>query len=222
MGMRNITKTVKIEMVRELLLKNDEFLEEALQIIYEHQTWSEKVSERTRYVNKIGFNRPDGAKLSQYADLLAQGHHLKGQSLADARDRMVKYAKQLTESEEIQSLFFESQITGVILSETPLAVQIQAKNQVIWVPKSAIHSRYFSEKPGVQEFLVDQWVIRKKLGRFITGAIHGETELALQLQLPDKALIWVPKSVIYSTYDSTSHADQPFLVADWFLQSKNL
>ena len=209
-------------MIRGFLLENDEFLEEAIRIIYGYQTWSEKIREKTQFVNYIGFNKPDGSKLSHYADLISKGNHLQGRALSDTRERMVKYARQLTASEEIQSLFFQSQLRGEIVGETALALQIKVKHQAIWVPKSTIHSRYFPEKAGEQDFLVDQWVISKKLGAFITGRICKTTDLALQIQFTDKSVVWVPKSVIYSHYDVADPMDQQFLIANWFIQTKQL
>ena len=162
--MRTNTKATKIAMIRHLLLTNTAFLEEALRIIYEHQTMEEKMWHSTHCINNTGFNKLDAPDLSRYANLIAHHGHLQGQALADARRRMVKYARQLADSETVQARLLQLQIQGTIQRETPRALLI---------------------KVGQQE-------------------------------------LWIPKSVIYSPYDANTNSNQPFLIADWFLQSKGL
>ena len=159
-----ITKKGKIAMVRHLLLNNNEFLEEAIRILYGYQTWDEQRRGRTRLTNNLGFNKTDATDLTYYANLIAKGVHLQGQNLSNARRRMFKYAGQLAGFEKIQAILFQSQVRGTIIRETPLALLIKVRQQEIWVPKSKIYSRYTPENLEEQEFLLDQWIITQKLG----------------------------------------------------------
>jgi len=203
-------------------LKSDEFLEQAIWIIYEYQTSDEKMHYITRRINSIGFNKLDAPDLSHYAILISKGMHLQGQALINARMRMIKYTKQLAASEKIQSFFSHSQVQGTILRETSLAVLIRVRQQEIWVPKSMIFSPYSCPNPEEQEFLLDQRIISQKLGTFISGRLQKETDRALLLQFTNNQVVWVPKSIIYSSYDSKEKLNQPFLLANWFIQNNGL
>jgi hypothetical protein len=159
-----ITKKGKKAMILHLLLNNNEFLEEAIRILYGYQTWDEQRRGKTQLTNNLGFNKTDAPDLTYYANLIAKGVHLQGQNLSNARKRMIKYAAQLAGFEKIQAILFQSQVRGTIIRETPLALLIKVKQQEIWVPKSKVYSRYFPGNPEEQEFLLDQWVIAQKLG----------------------------------------------------------
>jgi hypothetical protein len=160
--MRIYTKTAKIGMIQHLLRTNNEFLEEAIRIIYEHQTMEEKMWHSTHCINNTGFNKIDAPDLSHYANLITHHGHLQGQALANARRRMVKYARQLADSETIQTRLLQLQVQGAIQRETPLALLIKVGQQELWIPKSVIYSPYDVNINSNQPFLLAEWFMQSK------------------------------------------------------------
>jgi len=214
---RDITRKAKEKLVLILLATDNLFLERAIAIIYARQTHDERATSRTRYVNQIGFNRVDALPLSTLANKVKKGRHLTAQEAREARNRMRKYAGQLVQAPELQQLFWQSTLMGEILGDTQKALQIRVSDgsSPIWVPKSLIHSKY--DRKGVQRVLVEPWFIEKEIAGVITGTIMRETDQAICIQEEgEDAVRWVPKSVIYSTYESETV--QAFLVAKWFLE----
>lgn len=166
-------------MLRDLLQNSTAFLEQALCIIYAYQTIDEKVRDATRVRNGIGFNRPDAGPLSIYARRILDRRHLWGKSLVDAQNRMPKYAGQLIQSAEIQSIFQDTKPTeqtilnaeewykkpaqflmGHLVHETERALLIyfDEEEREIWVPKSQIFSRIANKY-----FLIADWFVKKDI-----------------------------------------------------------
>ena len=56
----------------------------------------------------------------------------------------------------------------------------------------------------------------------ISGFIKGETDKALRIDITNGDENWFPKSVIKSSFDIESHAEQSFLVDSWFLEKNNI
>ncbi|GAH87586.1 unnamed protein product, partial [marine sediment metagenome] len=55
-----------------------------------------------------------------------------------------------------------SQINGVIEGETEKALLIQFNNdKEIWIPKSVIRSNYDSSNDISQNFIIDNWILKK-------------------------------------------------------------
>lgn len=185
--------------IRELLTKQPKFLKETLCLLYEFQTIDEKVDEYTKHTNMVGFNKPDSTKLSPIADKFQKNRRLTGEEWNDARDRMMKYAGQLSNRPETWWIIEKKfPINANILKETDKALMLEVnatpnrpklfdvtgkrryRDPVIkqkWIPKSTIHSEFDPEEYGEQEFVLDNWVIRKTLElkpSFCTYAIRGK------------------------------------------------
>ena len=88
--------------IREKILTSDVMLERSLLKIYEQQTTSEQNIGATVEHNKVGFTAFDAEFMTSLADQirrnnrLAEGHRLTISQRAVARNRMLKYAKQLS------------------------------------------------------------------------------------------------------------------------------
>lgn len=82
--------------IRKKITTDRRWCERAILALYEKQTAGEKIAGATCVNNGIGFNGPDGNRMSYYARWIISGKHLTGEFLKDAFDRIGKYAKQLT------------------------------------------------------------------------------------------------------------------------------
>ena len=218
--MRDVTKKAKEKLVLNLLSTDNGFLERVISILYTRQTHDERAEARTQYVNQMGFNRPDALPLSTYAQEVGKGQHLTPKECARARDRLRKYVGQLIQAPELEQFFWRSTLIGEVVGETQKALQIQITEgaKPIWVPKSVIHSEYAQK--GVQRFLLEPWFVEKEIAGMITGKVIKETDQALCLKEKGiDAEQWLPKSVIYATYESPE--SQIFLVAKWFLERQS-
>lgn len=88
-----------------LLNTNDIFLERSLVKLFERQTQDEKSASDAKHTNGRGFNKPDSNRLTICAKTILknkgkgvpEGKRLLDWQLEDARPRILKYAKQLTE-----------------------------------------------------------------------------------------------------------------------------
>jgi|307.fasta_scaffold63554_2 hypothetical protein len=72
-------------------------IERAIVALYTRQTAQEQAQGGTLHDNAIGFNGPDGGKLSYYARWLSSGRHLDGKFKDDAHQRIRKYARQIAD-----------------------------------------------------------------------------------------------------------------------------
>ena len=84
------------EQIKDKIKTNQAWLERAIVALFDKQTRDEQATEDTHVNNKIGLNKPDAHKMSYYAKWIMAGKHLNGRFLEDARNRVLKYSKQLT------------------------------------------------------------------------------------------------------------------------------
>ena len=83
------------DMIKDILLKNDEQVKKALLELFAKQTADEQVQETTKYVNMIGFSGADAFILSSFAKQLTERGYLSPKQMDLLRKRIVKYSKQL-------------------------------------------------------------------------------------------------------------------------------
>lgn len=84
-----------VKEIRKNITTNQARCERAILAIYAAQTAEEKQAGKTCLNDGVGFNGPDGGKMSYYAQWLLSGKHLSGSHLKDAFARIGKYAGQL-------------------------------------------------------------------------------------------------------------------------------
>ena len=89
-------QTYTREQIEEKLLSSQAWLERGILAIFERQTNDEQYSEATKYLNAKGFSACDASYLSYTAKWIKSGKHLSGYHVIKARERMMKYAGQLT------------------------------------------------------------------------------------------------------------------------------
>jgi hypothetical protein len=82
--------------VKENLLKSDIWLHRSILAIYNLQAESEKSTESTHLLNKVGFSAFDAKRMSYYAKWIKSDHKLSGRHRDLARAKMLRYSKQLT------------------------------------------------------------------------------------------------------------------------------
>ena len=64
--------------------------------------------------------------------------------------------------EEIKSLGLSSRIEGYYMKENPKSLLIRLPNSLsFWVPKRFIDSEYSNDNNIRQEFIIDNWILRK-------------------------------------------------------------
>lgn len=103
-----MTKTERIQIIREKLRNCDPWILRGLHAIYQRQTEEEQAAERTIEHNGIGFSGIDGDILSSFAERMIQRGYVKEHAPhynlgmffspkqeAILRNRMPKYAGQL-------------------------------------------------------------------------------------------------------------------------------
>jgi hypothetical protein len=95
------TKKEREEKVRSLLLKDNRAVVRAVLAIYHRQTLDEKASESTKETNYQGFCANDATLMTMYAKQILQHGGLSSQQIKIARDRMVRYRRQLAEIAEL-------------------------------------------------------------------------------------------------------------------------
>jgi len=85
-----------LEEIRHKIATNDTWLCRGIIAIYKHQTEDEKRSRTTSEPNGFGYNLKDSFIMSTLAEHLLRGNTLSEQQRRIARDRLSKYARQLT------------------------------------------------------------------------------------------------------------------------------
>ena len=83
------------EEIKELTVKDDKAVMRAIVRLYNLQTAQEQQIGETKESNKVGFNGPDGPRLSYYAKWIQEKGPLTGTHINHARNRVKKYAGQL-------------------------------------------------------------------------------------------------------------------------------
>jgi hypothetical protein len=86
----------KVEEIKSKLEINNRLVERAITLIYQFQTEDEKQTFFARHDNGVGFNKYDSEILSSFAKQINEGKHLTEKQMAVGRNRILKYAKQLT------------------------------------------------------------------------------------------------------------------------------
>ena len=93
------------EYVKQMLLTNNKWLFNGIKAIYKFQTEAEKVTDSTKENNGVGFNAVDAVILSSFARQIKSWEEttpkrfpmpLSTRQIELARNKMKKYAKQLT------------------------------------------------------------------------------------------------------------------------------
>lgn len=91
------TKKEREEKVKHLLLTNDKAVLRGVVAIYNRQTLDEKASEITKHTNSQGFCAFDAPLMSLYAKQILKYGGLSSTQLKIAREKIVRYRKQLAE-----------------------------------------------------------------------------------------------------------------------------
>lgn len=82
--------------IKQYLEKDKGFVVRALLKMYDRQTYSEKNSKQTHVMNTIGFNKPDGYKLSSFVEFYNSRGYFTDKQIGFIRNRLMKYSKQIT------------------------------------------------------------------------------------------------------------------------------
>lgn len=85
------------ESVTELLKTSQKAVEHGVLAIFAMQTASEQTTEETKELNGVGFNSADARYMTYIAKWLLTGKHLSGEHVDKARQRILKYAGQLSD-----------------------------------------------------------------------------------------------------------------------------
>lgn len=80
-----------------LIQSNDKAVAKAVIAIYNRQTADEKMIENTTHSNGVGFNASDVRYLSYIAKYCERNQALTGKHLDKARQKILKYRRQLVE-----------------------------------------------------------------------------------------------------------------------------
>lgn len=83
--------------IQNLLKSNDRAVYRALVAIFDRQTASEQSGDTTNVVNGIGFSRFDAPFCSDLAKRVKAGYSLSPKQLAVARNKMMRYHRQLVD-----------------------------------------------------------------------------------------------------------------------------
>lgn len=90
-------KVWTVEEIKSKIENNQIWLERAILAIFDKQTNEEQKTDESIEHNGVGFNKPDSYKLSYYAKWIKSGKHLSGWHLQNAKIKMAKYSRQLTD-----------------------------------------------------------------------------------------------------------------------------
>lgn len=82
-------------LIKAGLAKDDRWVEKAIRTLYACQTADEKRTGSAKWRNGRGFNSHDAKWFSKLAKYLQGGAHLTPNQMAEARNRLMKYAGQL-------------------------------------------------------------------------------------------------------------------------------
>lgn len=63
--------------------------------IMKQQTEDEKVAKTTKHSNGVGLSACDAGRITYYFNLVRRGQHLDEDQFVEAKQRLVKYSKQL-------------------------------------------------------------------------------------------------------------------------------
>ncbi len=176
-----MTKKQKADLVKNRLLSDNAFLEECMCILYRRQTEMEMQEEDTREWNGVGFNKPDSYFLSKQARWLLNGKHLGGKYLINARDKLMKYSKQLSETLEVECLMNGWFIVwGIITKDTINAILFDVDGNVQWIPRSLIHNDFNDKGTGEQMLVLDDWKIQQSYNIITSFRTHYKLSIFVE------------------------------------------
>lgn len=95
------TKKERREKIKALLKESDKAVVRAVVAIYRRQTFEEQASQITKEHNHQGFCANDASIMSMYAQQILKYGGLSEQQTKIARERMMRYSKQLAEIAEL-------------------------------------------------------------------------------------------------------------------------
>lgn len=95
--MKKVDRIWTQEDIKRLLETKPEFVKRSLLKIYDRQINFEKKTKQTRVYNGRGFNKPDGYKLSSFAEFYIRNGYLTDKQVYFVKRRLIKYSNQLTE-----------------------------------------------------------------------------------------------------------------------------
>ena len=96
------TKKERREKIQELLLSSNKAVVRAVVAIYRRQTMDEQSSEQTKQRNYQGFCANDAPLMSMYAKQILQYGGLSPQQVKIARERIIRYTRQLADIAELK------------------------------------------------------------------------------------------------------------------------
>lgn len=96
------TKKERQAKIKQLLVEKDKAVIRAVVAIYRRQTNDEKLCQTTKENNYQGFCANDASIMSMYAEQILKFGGLSQQQLRIARDRMMRYSRQLAEIAELR------------------------------------------------------------------------------------------------------------------------
>lgn len=91
-----VRKTWNVDEIKELLKTNDRFVLRSLIKLYSFQTKEEKRQKESTEANNKGFNKFDAESLTPIAQNVVKGNTITENQISYIRNKIMKYAKQLT------------------------------------------------------------------------------------------------------------------------------
>lgn len=91
-----VRKTWNVDEIKELLKTNDRFVLRSLIKLYSFQTNEEKHCKESTEANNKGFNKFDAKILTPIAQDVVKGNIITENQISYVRNKIMKYAKQLT------------------------------------------------------------------------------------------------------------------------------
>ena len=82
--------------ILNLLNTNNEFVKRSLIKLYDRQVSIEQVQKQSKFTNGVGFNKPDGYKLTSFAQFYLRNGYLSDKQIYVVRKRIVKYSAHIT------------------------------------------------------------------------------------------------------------------------------
>jgi hypothetical protein len=72
------------------------------------------------------------------------------------------YKEAKEEQTHMQKTPILTQIEGIIKAESNKAILVEFySDREVWIPKSTIHSQYITRKNNTQNFLIENWILKK-------------------------------------------------------------
>ena len=117
---------------------------------------------------------------------------------------------------EILPLLFKHLIKEKIEFAT-ISSSIPSKNKVTTTEVNCVPDLEIKQKISPIEVKIEKVEHKNRDPRKIKGSIKAETEKALLIIFQNGKEIWIPKSMIYSKFDSEGSKEQEFFIDNWVL-----